>query len=307
MTLQQMEYVLAVDKYRHFQQAAESCGITQPTLSALLVKLEDELGVKLFERSSKYVRPTAIGEKVVRQAQKAVSEARRIKEMVGDEKGMVSGSLRLSVGPTIAPYVVPSVIGIFSTDYESVDLSIDEMKVNLMQSELRKGEIDAAIAISGNAASGIFEIPLYKEPFYVYLSSCCSQHNKDFRLEDLDLQCMWVMKEAQCFRDSAFSFCKGKELGHQVYQAGSIDTLVRIVDLNGGYTIIPEMHLPFLTSEQMENVRPIVGDYISFRNVSLYIREDEVRQRLIQTVIDVVKQIVSESMIDNFVKRPIVL
>lgn len=307
MTLQQMEYVLAVDKYRHFQQAAESCGITQPTLSALLVKLEDELGVKLFERTSKYVRPTAIGEKVIRQAQKAICEAQRIKEMVGNERDMLSGPLVLSVGPTIAPYVVPSVIDIFTTDFNSIDLSIDEMKADPMRVELRKGNVDAAIAISGNADTGILEIPLYQEPFYVYMSSCCSHHNMDFHLEDLDLNCMWVMKEAQCFRDSAFSLCKGQELGHQVYQAGSIDTLVRIVDLNGGYTIIPEMHLPFLTDEQKENVRPIVGNYVNFRNVSLYIREDEVRQRLVQTIVDVVKRVVPETMIHNYIKRPIVL
>lgn len=307
MTLQQMEYILAVDKYRHFQQAAESCGITQPTLSALLVKLEDELGVRLFDRSSKYVRPTAIGEKVVRQAQKAVSEARRIKEMVGDEKGVVSGPLRLSVGPTVAPYLVPSIIDIFANDYLDVDLSIDEMKVAPMQNDLRKGEVDFAIAISGNTIPGILEIPLYREPFYVYMSNFCSHQNKEFDIGELDMKCMWVMKEAQCFKDSVISFCKGRDLGNHVYQAGSIDTLVRIVDRNGGFTIIPEMHLEFLTDDQMENVRPIGGDYISYRNVSLYIREDEVRQRLVQTVVDVLKRIVPLKMQDNYIKRPIIL
>ena len=112
----------------------------------------------------------------------------------------------------------------------------------------------------------------------VYLAEDCWRKLPVFKPENLEHEKMWIMKEAQCLRDSAFSFCKARTKGNRVYEAGSIETLIRIVDENGGFTIIPEMHLPFLTDRQRENVRRIEGDYLSQRRVSLYIREDYIRQ-----------------------------
>lgn len=110
MTLQQMEYIVALDKYRHFVLAAEACGVTQPTLSAMIQKLEEELDVKIFNRDRKNITPTRIGEKIIRQAQMALNEARRIKEVVADETDSMNGNLRIGILPTIAPYLVPDFI-----------------------------------------------------------------------------------------------------------------------------------------------------------------------------------------------------
>ena len=114
---------------------------------------------------------------------------------------------------------------------------------------------------------------------------------------------MWIMKDAQCLRDSAFSFCKSRQKGNHIYEAGSITTLVHIVDENGGFTIIPEMHLPFLSDKQRENVRPIEGDYLSQRRVSLYIKEDYIRQRMLNTVTDTLKKFIPERMINERVRK----
>jgi LysR family hydrogen peroxide-inducible transcriptional activator len=108
---------------------------------------------------------------------------------------------------------------------------------------------------------------------------------------------MWIMKDAQCLRDSAFSFCKARSIGHHIYEAGSIDTLIRIVDENGGFTIIPELHLPFLSEKQRDNVRRIEGDYLSQRRVSLYIKRDYIRQRMLNTITDTLKEFMPKGML----------
>ncbi len=299
MTLQQLKYIVAIDRYRNFAKAAEACGISQPTLSAMLVKLEDELDVRIFERSNKNVAPTASGEKIIRQAERAIAEAERIAWLVKEQKGNVSGGMSLSVGPTIAPYILPKFIRYYVEDYPSVKLSVRELKIDAMIGELLLGHLDAGIAISGNSRQGVLEIPLYTERFLVYLAEGCWRKLPVFKPENLEHEKMWVMKEAQCLRDSAFSFCKAKTKGRHIYEAGSIETLIRIVDENGGFTIIPEMHLPFLSERQRENVRRIEGNYLSQRRVSLYIREDYIRQSMLNTITKTLLRFMPEGMMEE--------
>ena len=146
---------------------------------------------------------------------------------------------------------------------------------------------------------GILEIPLYTEPFWVYIAESCWRKLPVFRPENLEHEQMWVMKESQCLRDSAFSFCKARGIGRRIYEAGSIGTLVRIVDENGGFTIIPEMHLPLLTDRQRENVRRIEGGYRSQRRISIYIREDFVRERLLNSIAETLVSIVPRNFFDE--------
>ncbi len=299
MNLQQLKYIVAINRFRNFARAAESCDISQPTLSAMLVKLEEELDVKIFERSSKSVTPTTAGKKIILQAEKALMETNRINEIVAEDKGRLGGSMVISVGPTIAPYILPKFIKQYREDYPSVNLTIQELKANFMLDALLRGEIDAGIAISDNVRDGILEIPLYTEKFYVYLAESCWRKLPVFKPENLEHENMWIMKEAQCLRDSAFSFCKARSKGHHIYEAGSIETLIRIVDENGGFTIIPEMHLPFLTDKQRENVRKIDGDYLSQRRVSLYIKDDYIRQRMLNTIIDTLKRYMPQGMLNE--------
>lgn len=299
MNLQQLRYIVAINRFRNFARAAESCDISQPTLSAMLVKLEEELDVKIFERSSKSVTPTTAGKKIILQAEKALMETNRINEIVAEDKGRLGGSMVISVGPTIAPYILPKFIKQYREDYPSVNLTIQELKANFMIDALLRGEIDAGIAISDNVRDGILEIPLYTEKFYVYHAESCWRKLPVFKPENLEHENMWIMKEAQCLRDSAFSFCKARSKGHHIYEAGSIETLIRIVDENGGFTIIPEMHLPFLTDKQRENVRKIDGDYLSQRRVSLYIKDDYIRQRMLNTIIDTLKKYMPQGMLNE--------
>lgn len=308
MTLQQLRYIVAIDRFRNFAKAADACDISQPTLSAMLIKLEEELDVRIFERTNKSVKPTTEGEKIILQAQKALMEAGRITEIVNEGKGAIGGTLALSVGPTIAPYLLPKFIKHYRAAYPSVSLSFMEMKANFMHEAILRGEIDAGIATCDNAQKGILEVPLYTEKFYVYLSESCELQNQVLQPEDMDNENMWIMKEAQCLRDSAFSFCKARTKGQYIYEAGSIETLIRIVDENGGYTIIPEMHLPFLTEAQRSNVREIDGNHVSERRISLYIKDDYIRERMLNTITDTLKAFMPKGMLtDSIIKYGIKL
>ncbi len=298
MTLQQLKYLVAIDHHGSFALAAEALDVTQPTLSGMIGKLEEELDVRLFERTSRRVRTTTIGKRIVEQARLILMETNRIKEMVSESKGEISGEFRLSVGPSIAPYILPDFIRIYLSDYPEVTLSVEEMRPETMVKSLLESTVDAGIASSGISTPGLYEIPLYTERFYVYLSQSCQRKLDVFRPEELEHEHLWVMKEVQCLRESAFSFCKGRIGRRHVYEAGNIDTLIRIVDTNGGYTIIPEMHIPMLTEQQQMNVRRIDGDHLSLRKVSMYIREDYVRERMLNTLVDTFKKFMPEGMME---------
>lgn len=303
MTLQQLKYILALNRYRSFARASEELGITQPTLSAMLVKLEEELDVRLFERNNKRVIPTAAGERIVQQAERICREAERIYELVAEDRGSVSGCLNLAVGPSIAPYLLPHFIKHYTESYPQVELSIVELKADAMFEALQRGELDAALAVSTTPPPDLLEIPLYTERFWVYLSENCWRKLPVFKPENLEHEQMWIMKEAQCLRNSAFSFCRARSKGRHIYEAGSIETLIRIVDLNGGFTIIPEMHLPLLSEKQRLNVRKIEGDHLAERRISLYIRADYIRERMLNSMTDTLLRFMPKGMIEKRIEQ----
>lgn len=303
MTLQQLKYIVAIDKFRNFAKAADACEISQPTLSAMLAKLEEELDVRIFERNNKNVKPTVVGEKLLAQAKKVVMEAGRIEEIAAEEKNSLTGKLTLSIGTTIAPYILPQFIKKYTEAYPGVELVIREMKTPNMLAAIQSSDVDAAIAIAGNSQQGLYEIPLYTEKFFVYLSENCWRKLPVFKPENLEHEQMWIMKDAQCLRESAFSFCKARSKGKHIYEAGSVETLVRVVDINGGFTIIPELHIPFLADSQRQNIRSIDGDFLSQRRVSLYIREDYIRERMLNSITDVLLKILPLEMFEERIKK----
>lgn len=299
MTLQQLKYIVALDRHRSFARAADECGITQPTLSGMVAKLEEELGVRLFDRSARQVTPTSLGVRIVRQASVTLAEAERVRQLVDEERGAVDGRVHLAVGPSIAPYILPQFIERYLRDYPHVTLTVEESRVEPMIDSIVTGKTDIGIAIAGNAREGVREIPLYTEHFYVYLSESCRRRLPVFHPSELSHENMWVMKEAQCLRESAFSFCKAREAGQRVYEAGNMETLIRVVDRCGGYTIIPRMHLPLLTERQKANVRPIKGDYLSQRRVSVYVAADFVREAVLESVIDTLRGFIPAEMMSE--------
>jgi LysR family transcriptional regulator, hydrogen peroxide-inducible genes activator len=302
MTLQQLEYILALDKTRHFVRAAEMCSVTQPTLSTMVQKLEDELGCLIFDRSMQPIEPTEAGKQILQQAQIILFNIRQLKENVVSMKGGLTGSLSLAMIPTIAPYLLPKFIAAFRKSFPEISLQVTELRTETIIEKLNAAEIDMAILATPLDNPKILEVPLYYEKFVAYISPddpiYCKQ---ELTPSDMPIENLWVLEEGHCLRNQVLNFCD-----HNVHtstiEAGSIDTLVKIVDINCGYTIIPELHIDFLTEQQKKNLRPIVRPEAT-REISMIIRHDYVREGLMNAVADSIKQIIPAYMLDERLKK----
>lgn len=303
MTLQQLEYVLALEKTRHFVRAAELCGVTQPTLSAMIQKLEDELDCKIFDRSRQPIETTEIGKQIIRQAQVIIYQANQLKESVKAEKNTLSGTLNLAIIPTIAPYLLPQFIASFKKSYPDISLKVSEMHTETIIEKLRIAEIDMAILSTPLEDPKILEVPLYYEKFIAYISpSEPIYERKELSANDMPLDRLWVLEEGHCLRNQVFNFCTEKPIHSSTYEAGSIDTLVKIVDINGGYTVIPELHIELLNEKQKLNLREIVKPEAT-REISVVIRHDFVREGVLNAVAECIKHIIPAHMLDARLKK----
>ncbi|MGN1262875.1 MAG: hydrogen peroxide-inducible genes activator [Prevotella sp.] len=297
MTLQQMEYIVAVARTRHFANAARECGVTQPTLSAMIRKLEDELGVTLFERSSQQVQLTPIGRLVVAQAKEMLGVEQRIKEIIAEEQNALGGTFRLAILPTIAPYLLPRFMPALSKKYPELDLRVVEMKTSELPKALENGDIDAAVAVTVKELAGLQQTVLYYEQFVAYVSREDPLFpRKSITVSDLTKEFLWLLDEGHCFRDQLVKFCKLKSAARSktTYRLGSIETFMRMVESGQGVTFIPELALEQLDARQKELVRPF-GLPIPVREVVMLTAKNFIRR----SVLD----ILTESIVGCVPKR----
>ncbi len=303
MTLQQLEYVVAVDKYRHFVKAAESCHVTQSTLSSLIQKLELELDVVIFDRNAHPTRPTRMGEEIIKQAKILLFNASQLKERVLSEKGQESGSLHLGIASTIAPYILPKLFKQLAETHPDIHLKVEEARLTTLVEKLERAELDVVLMASPIHHDELLEIPVYREQFVAYISPSDALYQKeDLALDHLPTENLWVLQEGYCPNNGIFSFCSRIKGNAAIYEAGSIDTLVKIVDENGGYTIIPELHVPLLKERQNEHIRPILNP-IPTREVSLIVRKDYVRERLLNILAESICKVIPAHMINPHLKK----
>jgi LysR family hydrogen peroxide-inducible transcriptional activator len=269
----------------------------------MVQKLEDELGVKIFDRSKHPIEPTQTGIEIIEKAKNILVNTERLKEFVSSEKEGLVCDFRLAIIPTVAPYLLPSFFPSFTTKFPDVNLKVSEIRTDTIVEYIMAGKIDAAILATPLKHPTILEIPLYYEKFVAYVSPDSPFFEEEtLSAVNLPLKDLWVLQEGHCLRNQIFNFCEDKTPRAYMYEAGSIDTLIRIVDTNGGYTIIPELHQPFLTDEQRKNVRPIVSPD-PVREISLIIHPDFVRERVLNAVAETVKSIIPEPMLDGRLKK----
>ncbi len=302
MTIQQLEYIIAVNKYRHFVTASEKCGVKQPTLSMMIQKLETELDVTIFDRSKHPIEPTAIGVRIIEQAESSIRELRKVKELVVAETESLLGPLTIGVIPTLAPYLVPQFIKIFRSMFSEVNLTMTEMNTATLIEALKKESLDMFIAATPLENEDLYEIPLYYERFIAYFSPEHPFRDIPLSANNMPQENLWVLEEGHCLRDQLFNFCKSTLPYNQSFEAGSIDTLVRIVDTNGGYSVIPELHMSFLSEEQQKNVREIT-ETPAIREISIVIKKNFIKERMINAVADTVKSIIPKHMLDERLKK----
>lgn len=293
MTLTQLEYLIAVDTYRHFNTAADACCITQPTLSMQLQKLEEELGVKIFDRSRVPVVPTDIGKKIIEQARIAVRESKAIKEVIAHQKDVVQGELRIGIIPTLAPYLLPLFLQEFSQAYPLVKIRITEEITGKIIEDIRTNKLDAGILVTPLQDSSIKEEPLFYEELFAYVSDKNALYKKRYILsKDINPDELYLLEEGHCFRSQIMNLCELKHassMSNIEYEAGSIETLVRLIEKTNGITIIPELATLDLNKKQQLKLRTL-KDPNPAREVSLVTHRDYVKQKLIQALR---KQIIS--------------
>lgn len=288
MTFVQLEYVVAVDTYRHFATAAEHCFVTQPTLSMQVQKLEEELGVKLFDRSKQPVVPTEIGIEIIEQSRRILSEKNVIKELVQTKKGILTGELRIGIIPTLAPYLLPLFIQNFYKKYPLIKLVVQELMTEYIVSRLREGRIDVGILVTPLQENGIKEHVLFYEELLAYVSRKNTAYKKTYVLaQDIDPEKLWLMEEGHCFRSQIVNLCelrRASEMGtHFEYEAGSIETLRRMVEINDGITILPELTTLDMTARQLQSIRHFKKP-APMREISIVVHRDFVKKRLIEAL-----------------------
>lgn len=299
MNIQQLEYILAVDAYRHFAKAAEHCRVTQPTLSMMIQKLEDELGIKLFDRNLQPVRPTPAGKKVIEQARIVLYQASLIKDIVNEEEQSLKGTFRLAVLPTIAPYLLPRFFQKMAEMNPDMDIRVLEMQTAPTMAALQNGEIDAAIIANQPIESHLQGDILYYEQFFGYVARNESIFKKELiRTADISDERLWLLDEGHCFRDQLMRFCQMEKVKvrQAAYRLGSLETFMRMVESGNGITFIPELATLQLSKEQMELVRPFAIPKPT-REIVFVTRKDFIRHTLAGILIENIKKSIPKSML----------
>lgn len=294
MNLQQLEYILAVDTYRHFAKAAEHCRVTQPTLSMMIQRLEEEIGAKIFDRSTQPVQPTLVGERILRQARSILHETALIREIVHEEEGSLKGKFKLAILPTIAPYLLPRFFQQMTDRYPELDIQLMEMQTQPSLAALLDGELDAALIASEPANPRLEGEILFYEQFFGYVSKNEPvYHHELIRTADINGERLWLLDEGHCFRDQLVRFCKMEKVKvrQAAYRLGSMETFMRMVESGNGITFIPELAVSQLSEEQKKLVRPFAIPRPT-RQITLVTRKDFIRH----SILGILKKCIRESV-----------
>ena len=264
ITLTQLEYIVAIDEYRHFATAAEKCFVTQPTLSMQIKKLEDELGVIIFDRSRQPVVPTDLGAKLIEQARMTLSATQRIKEIIQEEQQEVEGTLKIGIIPTLAPYLLPVFIGPYIRKYPAVKVEVEELVSEEIIRRLKRDILDVGLFVTPYHDEKIVERPVFYEEMLVYAHPDCELlKKKEVGHEDIVTSDIWMLGNGHCFRNQVVNLCEMSASQHKnlpfEFESNSLETLMRIVDVEGGFTLIPELALQYMSPEKKKQVRSIAN------------------------------------------------
>ena len=298
MTLQQFEYIIALEKFRHFTKAAEYCNVTQPTLSAMIQKLEDELEVKIFDRSQQPISPTPAGLLVIKQAKEALVQAEQIKNIVQEQKQDVAGKFTLGILPTIAPYLLPRFISVLMKKYPKLELRIAEMKTHEIKRALLNGEIDAGVLADIEDLEEYNISHLFYEQYMAYVSKSCPLYEKQLvKSSDLQNHQLWLLDEGHCFRDQMVKYCqiKSAQDSQMTYSLGSIETFMRMVESGCGVTFIPWMAVQQLSESQKELVRPFAIP-VPTRHLVVATNKNFIRNTILTAIIEEIQASVPKAM-----------
>ena len=310
MNLQQLEYIVAVDKHRHFLRASEACFITQATLSMMIKKLEEELDVIIFDRSKQPVVPTETGKKIIAQAQVILRETGVLKEVASTVKNEVKGQLRIGIIPTLAPYLLPLFLYDMLKKYPEVKIKISELNTSQITQQLTNDAIDVGILATPIHVESLKEYPLFYERLVAFVSGDEKTLQKKYILpEDIDVNRLWLLEEGHCLRSQMINLCelrkKNTELGNLEYEAGSIESLLKIVEINKGITVIPELAAINFDENRKSQVREFKAP-VPVREISLVTYRHFVKIKLLEVLRQEINEAVAKFLPDSNDKKFVV-
>ena len=286
MTLTQLAYMVAVAEAKNFTVAAENVFVTQPTLSMQIQKLEDELGVEIFNRTKKPIRLTKVGEQILIQARNILAEAKRMDDIVAQEKGFIGGEFKLGIIPTVMPTLLPMFLNHFIKQHPKVNLKIQELTTSAIITSLKEGKPDAGIAATPLKYDSIEERPLYYEPFVGYVPSHHRLRDlEQLKQEDLEDETLLVLEDGHCFRNQALSLCSLKKGQNNAFdlKSGSFETLINLSNEGLGMTLVPYLNTLNLSQENKANLR-YFEDPPPAREISLVFPKSQLKIQVIDAL-----------------------
>ena len=302
MTLQQLEYIIAIENYGYFVEAAGACGVTQSTMSLMVKKLEEELDVRIFNRDTHPVSVTQIGRKVIDEAKLVVFHAKQLTELTRSEKELCSGDLNVAMITSVAPVLMAGMFKFMKLHYPDLRLQMEEMMTSTILAKLKKAEVDMGILTSPVNDPDLLEIPLYHERFFAYVSpeDVMMQQDSIERDHVLDHP-VWIMRDGVRLFDRSMLEPGEAFTYEKMYEGGRVGILIQITNENGGITIIPETHINLLTEPMRACLKPIVNPEPK-RTICLAFRKDYIHEQIMNIVVKSIKTIIPYELWDDMIR-----
>jgi LysR family hydrogen peroxide-inducible transcriptional activator len=307
MNIQQLQYIIALDRYKNFTKASESCFITQATLSTMIRRLEEELNVIIFDRKTSPIITTDLGKEIIAEAEKALKHINNMSLLAKEESGTFEGTVRIGIIPTIANSLLPIILKPILEEYPQLEIVITEVTTENVLAQLKANQLDFGIISTPIAEKGFETDQLYYEPLKVYGKP---KTNKKYLLSsDLSEETHWLLEDGHCIRDQIMSYCslqnKNNQLSNLKFQSSSFETLLNMVDSFGGLTVIPELYVQTLSEKHKNKVLDFENP-IPVREVSLISYRSEVKPALSKMLVAKIKKLVSEILTVNL-KQAVIL
>lgn len=302
MNIQQLQYVLAVEEHRHFQKAAEACFVTPAALSIMIKKLEEELEVVIFDRSRQPVLPTAAGLVVINNARSVLSGLRKLEEEVKWHLSGagISGVLRVGIIPTLAPYLLHLFLPGLLQQYPELRIELRELTTEVIKDQLRKNHLDVGILALESDMEAFRQFHLFNERLLVFVGAKEPQLNKQYLLaSDIDVTRLWLLEEEHCLRSQVMNLCSLKKnaVDHAqlTFDAGSIETLMNIVEATNGITVIPELATLNLSVKRKKQLR-VFADPAPVRAIGMITYRHFVKASLLQVLETAIRKAATKSL-----------
>jgi len=300
MNIQQFQYILALAESRHFERAAESCHITQSTLSTMISRFEEELGIQVFDRKKKPIEISIEGEAVLAQIKKIKKEIDSLNALTQEIKGEVKGGLSVSVIPTIAPYILPLVLRSFSQKFPKLELSVREQTTEEIIRLVKSRQLDIGIVSTPLNEKELVEHHLYDEPFVFFTEIGSGQ--KPIKTTQLETNNLCLLEEGHCMRAQVLELCniqlkKSSKTENFKYSAGSIDSLMKFVLANKMDTLLPYLAAIELPSKEQKKIVEF-AEPVPFRSVGIVVHKHFVRKKILQAL----KQEIRDKICPNLPK-----